>query len=589
MITLDNFESNVPYKILMRGLNYYESDCITELEETSQGEWEATVEGTESYEVEISMDGRNVESWYCDCPYDGGICKHVVAVLFAIRDDMEKVQRSAFSKKTFKPVIPVSEKIVEYSLPEDSVDIPQLLKFVVPEQLKQFVCDYAAKNQEFKESLLENIVVKSLKLSETPSDYNLEIQHVFNTTKFSTGRGRYSRYDDFEYDWITIFNKVDSFLAKADILLKSGNLDGAITILLQILRSIGESYDESLLYEDNVYVSGYCERVSDLIMNIVQHPQTSELQKNNILQELREIAELSTYRDYDIFDIDELIMNINILVQSPDKAINLIDSLLEERKESYDLYKLVLRKIELLDRLNEQKKAANVISQYLYLPEIRRSEIEKLMLDGQYPKAIKLADEGIVLAQKEHHIGTVDEWLRLKLDIYELSDNAREVINTCRQLFIHNNGSLEYYRKLKTLIPAKRWKAFLNEMMEGTKFSDYFSYGGNIKADILVEEKDDEHLFQLLSSVKSGQLDALMKYAPYLKNSHSKQLLPMFASNIRVYAENNLGRNHYEYVARALLCMRNLVGGKAAVGSLVEEFRIKYKRRPAMMEILGGF
>lgn len=26
MITLDNFESNVPYKILMRGLNYYESD-----------------------------------------------------------------------------------------------------------------------------------------------------------------------------------------------------------------------------------------------------------------------------------------------------------------------------------------------------------------------------------------------------------------------------------------------------------------------------------------------------------------------------------------------------------------------------------
>lgn len=48
MITLDNFESNVPYKILMRGLNYYE--------------------GTESYEVEISMDGRNVESWYCTCP-----------------------------------------------------------------------------------------------------------------------------------------------------------------------------------------------------------------------------------------------------------------------------------------------------------------------------------------------------------------------------------------------------------------------------------------------------------------------------------------------------------------------------------------
>ena len=90
MITLDNFENFVPYKIWMRGEEYYEIDAVSELEEISPGEWTATVEGTDDYNVEISMDGNEIESWYCDCPYDGEICKHVVATLLAIRDNRKK-------------------------------------------------------------------------------------------------------------------------------------------------------------------------------------------------------------------------------------------------------------------------------------------------------------------------------------------------------------------------------------------------------------------------------------------------------------------------------------------------------------------
>lgn len=61
MITLDNFENFVPYKILMRGEEYYDTDAVSELEETSPGEWTATVEGTDDYNVEISMNGKEVD------------------------------------------------------------------------------------------------------------------------------------------------------------------------------------------------------------------------------------------------------------------------------------------------------------------------------------------------------------------------------------------------------------------------------------------------------------------------------------------------------------------------------------------------
>lgn len=44
-----------------------------------------------------------------------------------------------------------------------------------------------------------------------------------------------------------------------------------------------------------------------------------------------------------------------------------------------------------------------------------------------------------------------------------------------------------------------------------------------------------------------------------------------------------------QFIARVLSCIRKLNGGQAVVKSLVAEFRIKYKRRPAMMEVLGKF
>ena len=63
----------------------------------------------------------------------------------------------------------------------------------------------------------------------------------------------------------------------------------------------------------------------------------------------------------------------------------------------------------------------------------------------------------------------------------------------------------------------------------------------------------------------------------------------VYTSLLNDYAERNLGREHYEFIARVLSCIRKLNGGQAVVKSLVAEFRIKYKRRPAMMEVLGKF
>ena len=214
---------------------------------------------------------------------------------------------------------------------------------------------------------------------------------------------------------------------------------------------------------------------------------------------------------------------------------------------------------------------------------------DKCIVHAQYDEAIRLLDEGIEIAKEEIYPGTDSKWLEIKLKIYETTNRTSEVIDTCRLLFVTGRDKLTYYNKLKTLIPKEQWKSFLDAMMKETEFSNYFSFGGSAEADIYVKEQDNERLFTLLSSTRYDQLEALMRYAHYLKDTHSEQLIAMYTSSLNDYAERKMGRRNYEFIAQVLPCIHKLKGGQTAVKNIVAEFRIKYKRRPAMMEVLKDF
>ena len=86
MLTLKKFEQQINEAILKRGRQYYDSGAVIDIEETEENEWEAAVEGSDIYSVEIKLKNNNeIIECFCDCPYDGGTCKHAVSVFYAIR------------------------------------------------------------------------------------------------------------------------------------------------------------------------------------------------------------------------------------------------------------------------------------------------------------------------------------------------------------------------------------------------------------------------------------------------------------------------------------------------------------------------
>lgn len=87
---MNNWRDLFQDHILARGEMYFYDGAVQELHKTEHG-YQAIVEGTEDYEVEIEIEEGEVCEMYCSCPYaeDGSHCKHMAAVLYEIEEQDE--------------------------------------------------------------------------------------------------------------------------------------------------------------------------------------------------------------------------------------------------------------------------------------------------------------------------------------------------------------------------------------------------------------------------------------------------------------------------------------------------------------------
>lgn len=66
------------------------------MKQTESG-YNAIVEGTEEYQVEIEIQDDRVRDMFCDCPYaeDGNYCKHMAAVLYELEEGKTESDHAA--------------------------------------------------------------------------------------------------------------------------------------------------------------------------------------------------------------------------------------------------------------------------------------------------------------------------------------------------------------------------------------------------------------------------------------------------------------------------------------------------------------
>jgi hypothetical protein len=557
-MNLNNFHKHVSHKIYERGEEYYENDMVDNVEHDYPDTWTAEIEGNDLYSIEIKMNGDEIVSWDCDCPYDyGDICKHAVAFLLYIRDNKDNH--------------PVN---IEISLSPQQVQLNEILKQTNPKELASFLSQYADEHPDFYQALQSNLHPQ--KKTNVQVNHAKEIQKCFNV------RGSYDRYGH-SSEGRMISHNLDGHIEKAKSLIKLNCQEEALTILLLIIKEIGDNYED--YYDDESELGCTCQEAVDIISEMVESGLSNNLLKT-LTDEIGQMMKNDNYENYDLADLDQLLFSISLKTSNFERGIQIIDEALKTEPDSFRTHSLVKSKIELLEKSNKKEEVKSVISHYLYLPEIRKIKLKELISEKQYEKALALIVEGINIADKKGHPGTVSDWKEEKLSVYQLMNNKEKIIAVAEDLFINGRESMKFYHVLKTVIPAEKWASYLDNFL--LKSGKQKTIGGHVLAKIYIEEEYWDRLMDYVEkNIQLGKYCSLGEYESYLKSRYPERMLTFYRSQIIDYAAKNMGRDHYKYIADILKNMKKYPGGAEAVNSLLAHFKSIYSNRRAMMDELG--
>lgn len=198
-ISLSEFEDYVSPKIVGPGEDYYWEGAVFRLEEKSPGEWVAGVHGSEDYRVEVGLEDDRLDYWECDCPYDGEFCKHVVAVLLAIREKEELKGR----------FLTADEAKVQG---EKFSELGQMLQLMDREPLVKFVKEYAVTHPEFEEALKRHLLPEEKPIG-GEGTYRMTVADCFKPADAWR-----RRYDGSDIDWEETAYRMEACFEKAAFL-----------------------------------------------------------------------------------------------------------------------------------------------------------------------------------------------------------------------------------------------------------------------------------------------------------------------------------------------------------------------------------
>lgn len=180
-IKLGDFEQQIDPAILKRGHEYFKKGYVTYVEDLGHGDYEAAVEGSDTYTVSLHIEGGEVTDYECDCPYDWGpVCKHVAAVLFYLQKDLSETDMPLQEGRRDKP-----------KQESESAQFEKLLKLLALEELKSFLSEACTKDKSLRRLFIAKYISRLY-----PESKELYMQQVGKLVKTFSDRYGFVGYHE---------------------------------------------------------------------------------------------------------------------------------------------------------------------------------------------------------------------------------------------------------------------------------------------------------------------------------------------------------------------------------------------------------
>lgn len=538
--------------ILKRGLEYYRSNLVEGV--TIKGNViEATVFGTEDYEVEIVKADDEVISLGCTCPYaaEGNECKHMAAVLFYLENEGEALNR----------------EIIEPS-------IDKLVREADTVLIQNFLAD-ALKNDEKLLSRFKSRLQIDLS-SEDMKRYKNQINKIFR---------KYSHYEGFiDYENACELNsELTDFLDnEIQNMVNNNQLEEAFELTNYLFIELGNQDIEQYLgdFDDVTDEAGYrCLMIWQDIINNSSiefkrkmfdwfHKQLSGSVVNDTAGYLTDVI----FNDFEEYEFLE--KNVIYL----DKRIKEHQKKDEPHVDSNKIGNLHLMRISVMEEMKaSQNEIEAYIKENLEFDQVRNHYIEICMNREDFELAIELLEEG--KNKEKTRPGVVADYsFRLK-DLYRKTGKDELYMQELWDLVLHYvAGNVEIYKELKSLYTDDQWIEKREVIFK--KLAPYSGVDKLYAVDGLYDR-----LIEL--TISSNGLYLLEKYESILKDIYPKELLNKYENTVKAMAIASSKRGRYRDIVHILRRMQKYSEGQEKVSELVSEWKSKYKNRPAMMDELS--
>ena len=558
---MENWKSLFRPHILQRGLDYYEEGAVVSFDKTESG-YRAEVEGTEDYEVEIEIQDGEITDLYCSCPYadDGNCCKHMAAVLYAV-DNGEPSETGAQNPSDMR-----NERIS--GLQKIVADIPE-------KELRELVVSLADNDQSLHNRLMLQY-----------GNVNLAFLARLKTQIDEIG-WRYSDRSGFidyrnAYDYCSVLEAVLD--DNVPTLIERGYIKGAFELTNYVFMEIAErEIDDS--DGGTSEVASLCYEYWKQIVCAADEAEEKEMIQWFKKRRYRHIPDymeeyIQEFLLDEFYDEELLRENLEYLDESIKKLEHSTDESNWSREQ--ECANCVLKRIALMEKLHySQGDIREYRDRYRRFPEIRKMEICEYREKQDYDAAISVLKESKEMDGR--FAGQVSGYSEDLLELYEMTGQQEAYREELIWHVYHcSQNNLIYILKLKDLCTEAEWERERERLLASKS-----TWGVHYK--LLENEKMYE---QLLKEIKEHPGIYLMdQYEGVLKKYFPEEVRDIYADYVERWAERTSDRKSYQGQVMYLKKIAKYPGGRELAGKIAAGWKLKYRRRPAMMDELrkAGF
>lgn len=562
-IPLNRFEQYIDETILKRGLQYFKKGHVHEPEEISPGVYEAIVEGTEDYTVQLTLKNGIITEHVCDCPYDfGPVCKHVAAVIFCLQQDELELNNKTKRAKTNQTSKPAKRKTV-------AEQVDELLEKATHDELKQFVREQTLQNASFRNLFLSSFVQHNS--NESKELYVKQVKAILKAA---------SERDGF-IDWSAsrlVGKAVDNLLESVRKQIDNCNYRSAVFICTAVM----EQMTEALQYADdsNGEIGGRVEVAYEMLYNIALEQSSEEIRKL-IIEYCFTSLEKQIYSGWDWHT--DILRLVALLLKTEEETERIFKQIDKTQRSDYEREEAQSIKYDILLKTKGENAAEKYLEQNITNSKLRRKAIQKALEERNFEKATSLAEDGVSYDLKDRP-GLAKEWYDWLLKIAQAQNDSEKIIEYARLLFIDNfRKEQDYYSIMKQQVKPEEWNAFVEAIIQDIMTKKRWPDTGLV-ASIFIKEEWWDRLLELVK--KSPSLNIIDRYEKYLSKNYSKDLIELYANGILNYMKNSMGRDHYQNACRYIRKMIKM-GGRDKANEIISYLRTEYPKRRALIEELN--